>query len=325
MDGRADEMRFAVISDTHFFAPGRGHDGVWWNRALNTRTREIGERMVAVIAGMQPDFVIHCGDITGHCDMENWEIGLKVMEDLPCPWYGVIGNHETWFPGIRDAFSKRYELPTGQCYYTRRLGGLRFIFLDTCCWQAVDGAVSPYLDKELYDAGRIRGMCIPPGEIQWLREQLDAHGDETVCLVSHAPLGFKPRYPVATMPDGRPGREEGTPLPDVTYGGGKRFGDTANRVEVRRALAEYDNVKLAVAGHAHINDLYMEDGIAFIQTGAMREWPFEFRMIAVKDGVASVTTHGLSLPGLKEDSFLKERGNSWVAGEPGDREFSLEL
>lgn len=319
-------MRFAVISDTHFFAPGRGRDSVWWNRALNTRTAEIGECMVASIAAMAPDFVIHCGDFTGHCDMENWQTGLQIMDQLPCPWYAVVGNHDTWFPGVRDAFSERCEVAREQCHYTCMIGDLFFIFLDTCYWQSVDDSMSPYLDKELFDGGKIEGIAIPSQEIEWLREQLEAHrGQAMICLVSHASLGFKPLYPVATMPDGHPGRKEGTPLSEITYGRGKKFGDVANRLEVRRVLSEYDNVKLALAGHVHINDLHTEDGIAFIQTGAMREWPFEFRTIEVNRGVASVTTHGLSLPGFKEVSFLKERGNAWIAGESSDREFSIEL
>ena len=318
-------MRFAVVSDTHFFAPGRGRDGIWWNRALNSRTAEIGESMVASVAATKPDFVIHCGDITGHCDMENWQTTLAIMGRLPCPWYGVVGNHDTWFPGVRDAFSDLYALPHHQCHYTRIMGNIAFIFLDTCYWRGVDGSISPYLDKELYDAGKIQGICIPPDEIEWLREQLEAYRSEAVCLVSHAPLGFKPLYPVATMPDGRPGRKGGTPLPEVTYGEGKRFGDLRNRSAVRRVIVDFDNVKLALAGHAHINDLCGEGGVAFIQTGAMREWPFEFRLVEVEDGVASVTTHGLDDPSLKVDSFKKEWGNSWVAGEAAERTFSVTL
>ena len=35
-------MRFAIITDTHFFAEGRGRDGVWWNRTLSSRSLEVG-------------------------------------------------------------------------------------------------------------------------------------------------------------------------------------------------------------------------------------------------------------------------------------------
>jgi len=318
-------MRFAVISDTHFFAKSGRKAGLWWNRTLPSRSIEVGECLVESLAALSPDFVIHCGDITGHCDMENWRAGIEIMDRLPCPWYGVVGNHDTWFAGVREAFSERFGSPAGRCYYTRRIGDMLFIFLDTCYWEAVDGSVSPYLDKELYDTGRIQGMCIPREEIGWLREELDAHQDETICLVSHAPLGFKPRYPVATMPNGQPGKRGGMSLSEVTYGAGKRLGDVANRLDVRRVLSTHGNVRLALAGHVHINDVHPEDGIAFIQTAAMREWPFEFRMIEIHDDTLTMTTHGLKDPTFKAESFIEEWGNSWVAGGPSDRTFSTTL
>ncbi len=69
------------------------------------------------------------------------------MERVGCPWYGAIGNHETWNPGVRAAFAAHFGLPGERCHYARTLGGLRFVFLDTCHWQSADGACSPYLDK----------------------------------------------------------------------------------------------------------------------------------------------------------------------------------
>ena len=317
-------MRFAVISDTHFFAPGRGHDSVWWNRALHTRTGEIGECLVKTIAALTPDFVIHCGDITGRCDMENWHSGMVVMDRLPCPWYGVIGNHDTWYPGVREAFSAHFGLPRDRCFHAKILGGVCFVFLDCCYWQADDGTFSAWLDKELFDSGRIEGMSIPPEELQWLESLLEEVRDLPVCLVSHAPLGFKPLYPARTLPKGESAVPEGTPLLAFNRACG-RTGDIVNRADVRHLLKKFDSVKLAVSGHVHINDLHTEDGIAFIQTGAMREWPFEFRMIDVKDGIASVTTHGLNNSAFKDESFVKEWGNSWIAGEAAEREFSVAL
>ncbi len=318
-------MRFAVISDTHIIAPGRGNDGIWWNRSFGTRTNEINKCMVATIASMEPDFVIHCGDFTDDCDMESWYTGLAIMEGLRCPWYSAVGNHDTWSPGIRDAFSARHEAPPGQCYHARMIGDLLFIFLDNCYWRNVDGSVSPYLDWELYNAGKIKGVNIPDHEIEWVHGQLDIHKDKTICLVSHVPLGFKPLYPVGTMPDGRPGKKGGMPLQKVTAGNNEEVGDAGNRAELRRVLSDYENIKLALAGHFHINDRHTEDGIAFIQVCSMFEWPFEFRMIEVDGDTVSVTTHGLSDPGFKQDSCIEERGNAGVAGESTDRTFSVKL
>jgi len=317
-------MRFAVIADTHFFAPGRGKDGIWWNRTLQSKTHEIGRVMVDAIAQMQPDFVIHCGEISGCCELTSFNVGLQIMDRLPCPWYAAIGNHETWFPGVRNAFSDRYGLPRGQCYYSRRLGDLVFIFLDTCYWRAVDGSVSPYLDKELFDNDMIDGLYVADEEVKWSEDQLAAHRQETVVLASHAPLGFKDAYPVATMPDGSPGPKDGCSLLEFNRRCG-RTGDIVNRVQLRALLSNYSNVKIAFSGHCHINDMHEEGGIVFVQTGAMREFPFEFRLVELEDGVASVTTHGLNDPAFQAESYMEERGNRWVAGTNAERTFTVSL
>ena len=317
-------MRFAIISDTHYYAPGQGKEGVWWNRTLQEETDRIGRCMVETISELRPDFVIHCGDITGYCDMENYGVALEVLDSLPCPWYAVVGNHDTWFPGVRDAFSDRFGAPRGQCFYSVQLGGLRFAFLDTCYWQAVDGSISTYLDKEMFDSGQIQGIAIAEDELEWLDAELEAHIDETVVLVSHAPLGFRPSYPVATMPDGSPGPEGGCPLIHFNAKCGV-LGDIANREALRAILSRHGNVRMALAGHCHIFDRHEEDGIAFVQTGAMREYPSEFRMVEVENGVASFTTHGLKDPSFAERSYLEERNNRWVAGEEDDRTFTIAL
>ncbi len=317
-------MRFAIISDTHFYVPGAGKNGIWWNHTLQSETDQIGRRMVEAISEAEPDFVVHCGDITGLCEMDNYRLAEEVLDQLPCPWYAAIGNHDTWYPGVRGAFSDRFDAPDDRCYYSTSLGGLRFIFLDSCCWCTVDGDVSPYLDKELFDSGKIQGLYIPDEQLEWLDGQLAAYSKEPVVLVSHAPLGFKDIYPVVTLPDGSKAPPEGCPLLHFNVRCGV-MGDIGNRPELRSMLTKHANVKMALAGHCHIHDSHQEDGIAFVQTGAVREFPCEFRVVDVADGVASFTTHGLKDTSYSDRSYIEERGNRWVAGTEKDRTFSVEI
>ena len=105
------------MSDTHFYAPGNGKDGRWWHRSLHSQSARIAKAMVDSIVPLKPDFVIHCGDFTGLCEMDNFQHGKDVMNQFGCPWYMVCGNHDTWYPGVREAISSLYDLEDNRCYY----------------------------------------------------------------------------------------------------------------------------------------------------------------------------------------------------------------
>ena len=295
----ATKMRFVVLTDTHFFAPELGKDGTYWNRTLHSRSQEIGEALIESVSAFNPAFVIHCGDFTGRCDTVNFEMGRRIMNQIGCPWFLVIGNHDTWYPGVREAISNLYGLSHDQCYYSRSLSGLRFIFLDMCYWRSRDGSISPYLDKDSFDRGMIDGFIVPPEEMYWLRDELETYKNEKVILVGHAPLAFKSAYPKG-MPEG-----------------------LANGKELRRLLRGYSNIAIAFAGHWHINDIYVEEGIVFCQTCSLREYPFEFRVVDFDHDTLSITTHGLNNSKFNQLSLMPEKGNHWVAGTSRDREFLL--
>ncbi len=311
--------RFVVITDTHFHAPGTVHkDATYWNRVLYTHGPAIAESLVATINDLKPDFVIHCGDFTGHCEREHFDYGCQVMNRLACPWYAVLGNHDTWNLSIRDPFSALYGLPVGQCSYSRDLAGLRFIFLDVAYWITKDGEVSPYLDWELYRSGQIAGMGPADETLRWLEAELTGNTDRPTILVTHAPLGFKETYPVVTLPKGQPVQTPRTSLVDF-------MGDVLRRQEMRAIIRRHPQVKVAFAGHWHICDVTQEDGVVFCQTPALREYPFEIRLAEVRGDSLTVTTVGLNDSLFRCLSYLPEWGNDWVAGTGEDREFSVSL
>ena len=316
----ARTIRFVVISDTHFFAPGAvSRDATFWNRVLRTRSLEIGACLVETVNYLAPDFVIHCGDLTGHCDLANWQAGCQILDQLDCPWYAVLGNHDTWFPGLRDAFSVRFGLPPGQGHYRRDLSGLCFLFLDLAHWHERRGGVSPYLDKEAYDAGQIAGLGPSAEGQRWLEAELADCADQPVILVSHPPLGFKSSYLLGTLPKGKPALASRVPVESV-------LGNVVGQGALRALIGRYTNVRLALAGHWHINDATHQDGVVYCQTASLREFPFEVRLVEVKAGLMRVSMVPLKgSADLREASYVPAWNNGWVEGEPADRSFTVAL
>jgi predicted phosphodiesterase len=305
--------RFVVISDTHFYAPQTiAKDDVYWNGVLQTRSAEIGASLVETIDELGPKFVIHCGDITGLCELENWAFACRVLDGLSCPWYAALGNHDAWFPGVRAAFAERF----GACYYRRDLAGMRFLFLDLVHWYDGQGRRSPYRDS--IEAGQIGGMGADEEQLRWLEAELAAGAERPTALVSHPPLGFKAAYPIASWPRGKPVAKRPTPLDPL-------FGEVVYLPAIQAAIRAAPQAKVAFAGHWHIMDATRQDGVVHCQTASLREYPFEIRVVEVDSTTMKVRTVPLKDPEFRRASFVPAWNNAWVAGGPDDRAFGVEL
>ncbi len=312
-------FRFAVISDTHFFAPGQGVDGAWWNRGLGSQSERIADSIIATVADLAPDFVIHCGDFTADSTMESYKRGCEIMDQLGCPWYAVPGNHDTWTPGVRAALRSRYSAQGEGCYHTKLINNVLFVFLDACFWLDRDGCTAAYLDENRYKAGEIEGMSFSCSQLQWLDDQLTLHADKPAILVSHTPLAHKERYKVGSLPKGKPTAKQC--VTPAEFG----LGDPGLGDEISNIIGKHANVRIALAGHWHINDVTVDRSATYCLTSSLREYPFEFRLIEMnKDGM-SVATHGLNDKGLNDESFVAEWGNGWVTGTEADRTFQVTL
>lgn len=325
-------MRFVVMADTHFLTPDRarqewdaygGQPGwLWWNRCLILEGEAIRESLFRTVSALAPDFILHCGDLTECGDAESLAMAREFAGRFSCPFHWVHGNHDTCLDC--EALSSWHGWPAGRSYYSFSADGLHVVMLDTCVFQYPDGSYG--------NSGSIPGAryVVRPEQLEWLRGDLDAHRDQTVVAVSHHALAINPSYGKVMSPYNRLLLRD----PEADARNGVSPQDLGNRGEVLRLLSAYPNVRLAFSGHWHINDLYCMDGIAHCQTGALHEYPLEFRLVTVRDGVMTVTTHGLNESRFSRESLLTEpvisrglsisaRGHAWVAGTPGDREFSV--
>jgi predicted phosphodiesterase len=316
-------MRFVVMSDTHFYVSDKVKHSIFWNRSLEGKGEEIAQCIVHTIKRIDPDFIIHCGDFIDRGYKKCFEFAKQKMDELLVPWYLVPGNHDVLGTIIRNEISLLYDLPYGQNYYSKNIGPIHFIFLDTCYWLTTDKSILLHRDEQLYKAGMLKGYVMPPEELSWLKEELEANRHKNVILISHLPLKYKSTYPIATLPDGT----------EIEYGAGcspKLFLDSfkmnlLNEDEVSSLIKGYDNIKAVFSGHWHINDVYNHEGIIFCQTCSLREYPFELRVVDIKEKSLEVTTQPLISSEFAEKSFVKERKNYWVKGRPSDRNFTIKL
>ncbi|HHW30385.1 MAG TPA: hypothetical protein GXX20_01730 [Clostridiaceae bacterium] len=320
-------MRFVVMSDTHFYVEDKVKHSIFWNRSLPGRGDEIARNIVDSIKEKQPDFVIHCGDLIDRGYKECFEFAKAIMDDISVPWFMVPGNHDTLEPITRHDISSLYGLPLEQNYYSKDIGPIHFIFLDTCYMLAADGRILPCRDENLKKQGLLKGFIVPPEELKWLKQELEANKNKNVIIVSHLPLKYKNIYPVSTLPDG-------TAIESGKGCSPKLFTDALgihliNENEVTSLFKGYINIKAVFSGHWHLNDVYKEDGIVYCQTCSLREYPFEFRVIDLIEGASGkyleVTTHPLLNSEFAQESYVEDRNNSWIKGSPEDRTFTISL
>ena len=309
--------RFVVISDTHFIKPPANNDGTWWNRTTQRYSKEMGEALVELIGGLSPDFVIHCGDFTGLDSVENFDFGLRFMNRPGCPWYGVPGNHDTWFPDSRKRFKEIFDTGEDTWSYSREIGGLRFFFLDVVHWYDKNGECSPYLDREKYDSGRIKGMGPSEKDLLWLEKELEKN-DLPAVIITHAPVFFKDNYPLKTLPYGKPAKGPVTPPSGF-------IDDIEKRERLLGLVKNHPSVKACFAGHWHINDAFVSDDVLYVMTGALREFPYEIRLVEYGGDTFGITTHGLDVPELRKISYVKEWDNRWVEGERDVRDIVFKV
>ncbi|MBT4483447.1 MAG: hypothetical protein HOC71_07200 [Candidatus Latescibacteria bacterium] len=299
--------RFIVISDTHFVAPPADREGTWWNRTTHRYSQKMGEALVELVSSLAPDFVIHCGDLTGWDSKANCELSIEFMDKLGCPWYGTPGNHDTQHPHGRELFNETFGLNGRTWSYLRDVGGLRFFFLDVVHWHADSGESFPFYDMEQDNSGRIVGMGYAECDLVWLERELEQTNRPSV-IVTHAPICFRDTYPLKTLPYGKPVMRKMTPPSEF-------INDMIGRKKLSELIRGNSSVKACFAGHWHINDAVVSDGVLYVMTGALREFPYEVRLVEYTGSSLCISTHSLNVPELREISFVKEWNNEWVKGE----------
>jgi len=151
------------ITDLHIRQPGhlaygRLDTAPYLKRAIQTIAR----------CPQPPTAVVLTGDLTDFGQAAEYEHLRTLLDDLPCPYYLLVGNHDD-AEQLRSAFpGHSYLGDSGPLQYSVPIGGLQLIALDT--------TVRGHSHGEL-DATRL----------EWLALELEAVSHRPVVVAMHHP------------------------------------------------------------------------------------------------------------------------------------------
>lgn len=154
---QAGRVRMAIISDTHWIAGG-----------ANTQSKAV----LAQVAALGPDLVIHTGDVTetgGRREYEEYRQAVAVFGDTPV--LHVPGNHDARWLDPGKAWFRQY---LGEVPRTLDWHGVHLVLLDSTVATETHG----HLDRST---------------LQWLAGHLQQVGpDRPVLIFLHHPVFYTP-------------------------------------------------------------------------------------------------------------------------------------
>ncbi len=305
----APHTTFALITDTHWVAPGRLVEHVMWNKLLVTDGGELGELLVQALNSHKLDYVIHCGDLTHLGDPESFEFARAMLGRVRAPILFTLGNRDVGHEGIRRNLAKQWSLSREIFYFVTRINDVRYIFLDSNYAHLPSGDESEVMHWDR--THEYAGVGFSSAQLEWLERELESDRKTTTLVFAHHPIASKSEYPIISP------RDLGEPHVRLGPVWQKLFPKFHR--EVLALLERAPNVKVMFTGHWHINDIVRVNNLYHVKTASLIEYPFEYRIVTVSDDYLDITTHRLSAESLVERSLVPEWHNQWIQGESFDR------
>lgn len=251
--------RFVVLTDIHI--------GPTYHDAL-------ARCAVEDINAIDPEFVVVPGDITEDAEPEQFVLAKEILDGLRCPYYVVLGNHDTVRRSTRRPFGGEFLAEI----YGRQLrdeviecGGLQVALVDS-----TDPTVCPFPEWDITtgrtggEAAGVPSGALHPGQAEELAERLDPR--LPVLLVQHHELHPFPGFPPVNFAL----REEDAEAELDALSGHRLVG--------------------VVAGHTH-RSAVLEVGsgrITQLEVPALATWPFGFAVVGVTDHSVRVVVRQVS-------------------------------
>lgn len=313
-DPRYPDMRFAVLSDLHYFSPQLLVEGSAFQEYLNHDRKmlregpEILDAALEEIGNLDLDFAIICGDLTKDGEaLSHGEVAAKLQSLLlsGTPVYVVPGNHD-----INNGESHRYSgedsepVPTvsaeefgdiyRQCGYSQALHkdpdslsyivepvqGLWLFALDSCRYRENSERQQPMVDGAFY-----------PAALLWIEQKLIEAIQNEKAVIGFMHHGILEHYKSNEQHYGE------YLLDDFRY--------------ISEMLAAY-GMRFIFTGHFHAQDITLErwsgSGIRNhflfdIETGSLVTYPVPWRSIQIKDEEMHISSHRIESIAGRPDDF----------------------
>jgi len=290
----SESWRFVIVTDTHLGQETSAgvHNPVSGDH-LAGRFTTFGE----ALAGC--DFVLHVGDVVDHGTREEIAWAAEAMRAWPCPVRICFGNHDARAAGDRDTWLELFPEgfpnsgPERQYSFTHR--AVHVVVLQ-CDWLDPTDVPQPYW------ADRTCRWRLSDAQLAWLDADLTAPRDLATIVVHH-PLSL----PLTARLTGT--QDLHVPEPDPV-------------AALQAVLERHPQVRLLAGGHAHAHQIEQVGGLCHLATGAISEYPYEYRLVEVADDRWTISTRAWPAAdgGMIEPASAR---TPWVAGQPQDRALLL--
>jgi hypothetical protein len=287
-------IRFAVLTDSHYHPQAEQDYGA---PKMLTRSREVLEAIPDAVNALQPDFVVHAGDLL--CGGSSFDLPTALYERsvddvadvlaaIKAPFYCVPGNHDCDAQtGSMDGFARRFPLPDP------------LITVD----------VGPQLRLAL---ANVYHACsgVDEGCGIWT-ESLDAQLRTAARQAERDRCGLLLVLHTWVLSDHTPGR-----------------GVVHNVEKLIDTLATHPAIAAVFTGHRHLNRIRMYRDVLVVDTACLVGFPLGFRLIELEDtGLLKTHFHTLPLPELNAASYARsaEWENDRWQGELHDRDTEVLL
>lgn len=283
-------LRLAVLTDLH--VGGRFGQG-FQNPFLAEDARLTAGATVARVRAARPGLVLVTGDLTHNAFDEELAEARGYLDDIGAPYIVCRGNHDCETPAARARFDAAFD-------GTTRARQPRLLDLPNAAGVGILVVEASWNSDEGLDSER-PPLAVPEVELLPVLAEIEALRPAVLLVLCHYPLVSQAAYALS----------HGGP-----YAGHIEGGDN-----LLTALSERAGAVVCFVGHNHYHHVIAGDRWLQCATGAIVEYPSEWRMVTLEPSAGSVTVE--TLPGGAEAVAAAAPPYApWVAGRPEDRDFS---